>query len=67
VRHAGEDQPLEVGERLGQRLGLRGRSGGKRDAQFSGAGARQDGEGLGVGKVPGDPVDQPMPFAAKVF
>ncbi len=65
--HRGQDLPLEIGERVGQGLGLRRRAGGQGDTQLTGAHARHDRERLGVGQVPCDPVDQTVALAAEVL
>jgi hypothetical protein len=67
VRDGGEDQALEVGQRLRERLGGRGRPRREGDAQLTGPDPREYRKGLRVGQVAGDPVDQPVPFAPEVF
>ncbi len=62
---ARQDLPLDVGEDLGERLGLLRWGGGQGRAQLPRPEAGQDRELLPLGQIPGDPVDETVAFLAK--
>ncbi len=67
VREAGEDEGVEVGEDVGEGLGLVGRRGGELGGDGAGLDLGHDGTVGEGGAVVGEPVDELMAVGAELF